>query len=237
MDIESSNGYAVEARGLVKRYRGSRGQTDVEAVRGVDLHVRRGEIFGFLGPNGAGKTTTVRMLCTLLPISAGEAVVAGVDVRHDPGRGAPANRRGVARGRARLHADRPGASRIAVRALPHPRSGRPQRRTDRTRRPERGGRPAGEGVLGRHEAPPRPRHRPRARTRGAVPRRADHRPRPSQPRHRVGRGTADQRGRDDGLPHHPIPGGSRSALRAHRDHRRGHDRRAGHPGRAEVPAG
>ncbi len=84
MEIESSNGYAVEARGLVKRYRGSRGQTDVEAVRGVDLHVRRGEIFGFLGPNGAGKTTTVRMLCTLLPISAGEAVVAGVDVRHDP---------------------------------------------------------------------------------------------------------------------------------------------------------
>ncbi len=84
VEIESSNGYAVEARGLVKRYRGSRGQTDVEAVRGVDLHVRRGEVFGFLGPNGAGKTTTVRMLCTLLPISAGEAVVAGVDVRHDP---------------------------------------------------------------------------------------------------------------------------------------------------------
>jgi ABC-2 type transport system ATP-binding protein len=82
--IESSNGHAIEAHGLVKRYRGSRGQTDVEAVRGVDLQVRRGEVFGFLGPNGAGKTTTVRMLCTLLPISAGDATVAGVDVRRDP---------------------------------------------------------------------------------------------------------------------------------------------------------
>ena len=75
---------AVEARGLVKRYRGMRGQPDVEAVRGVDLAVRRGEVFGFLGPNGAGKTTTVRMLCTLLPVSDGQALVAGIDVRADP---------------------------------------------------------------------------------------------------------------------------------------------------------
>jgi ABC-2 type transport system ATP-binding protein len=75
---------AVEARGLVKRYRGMRGQPDVEAMRGVDLAVRRGEVFGFLGPNGAGKTTTVRMLCTLLPVSDGQALVAGIDVRADP---------------------------------------------------------------------------------------------------------------------------------------------------------
>jgi len=75
---------AIEVRGLVKRYRGSRGQAGVEAVRGIDLAVRRGEVFGFLGPNGAGKTTTVRMLCTLLPISDGHATVAGVDVRADP---------------------------------------------------------------------------------------------------------------------------------------------------------
>jgi ABC-2 type transport system ATP-binding protein len=75
---------AIEARGLVKRYRGTRGQPDLEAVRGIDLDVRRGEVFGFLGPNGAGKTTTVRMLCTLLPVSDGEAFVAGVDVRKDP---------------------------------------------------------------------------------------------------------------------------------------------------------
>src|SRR5438045_4002497 len=56
----------------------------VEAVRGVDLRVGAGEIFGFLGPNGAGKTTTLRMLATLIEPSAGEASVAGVDLRTEP---------------------------------------------------------------------------------------------------------------------------------------------------------
>jgi len=56
----------------------------VEAVRGIELSVAAGEVFGFLGPNGAGKTTTVRMLCTLLPPTAGSARVAGVDVLSDP---------------------------------------------------------------------------------------------------------------------------------------------------------
>ena len=81
-----SDQQTIEVRGLSKRYRGARGQPDVEAVRGIDLAVGRGEVFGFLGPNGAGKTTTVRMLCTLLPISAGEATVAGLDVRRDAAR-------------------------------------------------------------------------------------------------------------------------------------------------------
>jgi len=53
---------------------------DVLAVRGVDLEVDEGEIYGFLGPNGAGKTTTVRMLTTLLLPTAGRATVAGHDV-------------------------------------------------------------------------------------------------------------------------------------------------------------
>jgi ABC-2 type transport system ATP-binding protein len=75
---------AIDVRNLTRRYRGSRGQPDVVAVRGIDLSVGRGEVFGFLGPNGAGKTTTVRMLCTLLPISDGTATVDGVDVRRDP---------------------------------------------------------------------------------------------------------------------------------------------------------
>jgi ABC-2 type transport system ATP-binding protein len=56
----------------------------VEAVRGVDLRVESGEVFGFLGPNGAGKSTTVRMLTTLTTITAGTARVAGVDVASDP---------------------------------------------------------------------------------------------------------------------------------------------------------
>src|SRR3989440_9717281 len=70
---------AVEARGLRRSFKGG-----VEAVRDIDLRVERGEIFGFLGPNGAGKSTTVRMLCTLLPPTAGTAKVAGVDVVADP---------------------------------------------------------------------------------------------------------------------------------------------------------
>ena len=69
---------AVEARGLVKTY------DEVQAVRGVDLRVESGEVFGFLGPNGAGKSTTVRMLTTLLTITSGSATVAGVDVAADP---------------------------------------------------------------------------------------------------------------------------------------------------------
>ncbi|MBV9133139.1 MAG: ATP-binding cassette domain-containing protein, partial [Chloroflexi bacterium] len=56
----------------------------VEAVKGVDLCVEAGEVFGFLGPNGAGKTTTLRMLSTLLPPTGGEASVVGCDLRREP---------------------------------------------------------------------------------------------------------------------------------------------------------
>jgi ABC-2 type transport system ATP-binding protein len=73
---------AVEADALVKHYTGRSGV--VEAVRGVDLRVAAGEIFGFLGPNGAGKSTTIRMLTTLLSITSGSARVAGVDVGEHP---------------------------------------------------------------------------------------------------------------------------------------------------------
>ncbi len=54
---------------------------DFYAVKGVTFDVQRGEVFGLLGANGAGKTTTFRMLCGLLPASAGSLYVAGVDVR------------------------------------------------------------------------------------------------------------------------------------------------------------
>src|SRR6266566_2786149 len=70
---------AIATRSLRRTFKGG-----IEAVRDIDLTVSVGEIFGFLGPNGAGKTTTVRMFCTLLPPTAGEATVAGLNVVVEP---------------------------------------------------------------------------------------------------------------------------------------------------------
>jgi len=81
-ELGVGTGVAVQAEGLVKTYTGRSGT--VEAVRGVDLRIETGEVFGFLGPNGAGKSTTVRMLTTLLSITAGTARVAGIDVTKNP---------------------------------------------------------------------------------------------------------------------------------------------------------
>ena len=67
----------VEARGLVKRY------GEIAAVGGVDLTVRRGEIYGFLGPNGAGKTTTLRILLGLIRPNAGNVRLFGRDPQTD----------------------------------------------------------------------------------------------------------------------------------------------------------
>ena len=69
----------VHAEGLVKRYDGTL------AVAGLDLDVEQGEIFGLVGPNGAGKTTTLRILATLLAPTSGDAEIAGISVRRDPG--------------------------------------------------------------------------------------------------------------------------------------------------------
>jgi ABC-2 type transport system ATP-binding protein len=72
----------IEARGLARTFKTK--DAVVEAVRGIDLDVKAGELVGLLGPNGAGKTTTQRMLATLLQPTAGEAKVAGCDLRRDP---------------------------------------------------------------------------------------------------------------------------------------------------------
>src|SRR3954454_10433655 len=77
----------IETRGLRKSFTSRQGREKkvVDAVRGVDLDVAEGEIFGFLGPNGGGKTTTLRMLATLIEPDGGEATIAGADLRGNPG--------------------------------------------------------------------------------------------------------------------------------------------------------
>src|ERR671935_3071351 len=82
MATPTGHGPIIETHDLRRTFRSRK--TEVEAVRGVDLAVGAGEIFGFLGPNGAGKTTTLRMLATLLTPTSGEAIVAGADLRREP---------------------------------------------------------------------------------------------------------------------------------------------------------
>lgn len=77
----------IEVDGLRKSFRSRAGREmkTVEAVRGIDLRVAEGEIFGFLGPNGAGKTTALRMLATLIEPDGGSATIAGADLRREAG--------------------------------------------------------------------------------------------------------------------------------------------------------
>jgi ABC-2 type transport system ATP-binding protein len=78
MELSMNNPLAIEIHQLHKSY------GPVKALRGVDLSVQRGEIFGFLGPNGAGKTTTIRCLLDLIRPNGGEVRVLGIDPQKDP---------------------------------------------------------------------------------------------------------------------------------------------------------
>jgi ABC-2 type transport system ATP-binding protein len=69
---------AIEVQGLTKSY------GKVRALRGIDLEVHRGEIFGFLGPNGAGKTTTIRCLLDMIRPDGGKALLLGLDPQAEP---------------------------------------------------------------------------------------------------------------------------------------------------------
>lgn len=73
-----SDSIAIMTHGLSKSY------GKVQALRGVDLEVKRGEIFGFLGPNGAGKTTLIRCLLDLIRPNGGEIRLLGIDPQADP---------------------------------------------------------------------------------------------------------------------------------------------------------
>ena len=171
MSLAASAG--IEVEGLVREFKNG-----PRAVDGIHLQVAPGEIYGFLGPNGAGKSTTVLMLTTLLPPTAGTARVAGP--RH------PARGPGGARRRSAPRCRRPRSTRCSP-ARDHMRlqtslqgaaegpAPRARRRADRARRAHRRRRPQGRRLLGRHEAPARPRARARALAARAVPRRADDR--------------------------------------------------------------
>ncbi|MEH3053566.1 MAG: ATP-binding cassette domain-containing protein [Patulibacter minatonensis] len=74
----------INAQGLTRSFRSADG-AEIQAVRGIDVHVAEGELVAFLGPNGAGKSTTLRMLTTLLPPTSGSATVAGFDIAREPG--------------------------------------------------------------------------------------------------------------------------------------------------------
>src|ERR1043166_6291754 len=80
MDSNKTSGgpWALEIRGLTKSY------TDFQALKGIDLQVKQGEVFGFLGPNGAGKTTTIRCLLDAIRPSSGTIRVLGIDPQADP---------------------------------------------------------------------------------------------------------------------------------------------------------
>jgi len=68
----------IEIRSLTKTF------GKIQAVRGIDLTIEKGEIFGLLGPNGAGKTTTIGMLCTIVRPTSGRGIIAGFDIARHP---------------------------------------------------------------------------------------------------------------------------------------------------------
>ena len=220
----SAHELAVQAEGLVKHY------DDVEAVRGVDLRVERGEVFGFLGPNGAGKSTTVKMLTTLLSITSGTARVAGVDVAHEPD--AARHKIGVALQEAGLDPRQTGRELLVLQGRLFGLSSRAA-----------GAR--AEELLTLVELNDAADRRIKGYS-GGMKRRLDlasalvHEPEvlfldePTtglDPASRLTVWEEVQRinaPRDDRLPHHPVSRGGRSALRPPRDHRRRPDRARGH---------
>ena len=172
---------AIEAEGLVKVYRSRK--SEVRALDGVDLEVREGTVLGLLGPNGAGKTTTVRILTTLLKPDAGSARVAGLDVVRD----AQAVRRriGLSGQYAAIDENLTGRENLwmfgRLYRLCERRGQAARRRAARALLAGRRRRARREDVLRRDAPPPRPRERTDRPAEAALPRRADHRPRPAQP--------------------------------------------------------
>ena len=146
-----------------------------KAVDGVDLHVPKGEFFGFLGPNGAGKTTTIRTLVTLLRPTDGSVTVNGYDVGDDP----KSVRRSVGYMAQETGIDEELTARenveymAAAYGISKDERAERRRRTPRPRGPVRRGRQVGEDVLRRDEETTRRRYRVGPPPPGRLPRRTD----------------------------------------------------------------
>ena len=179
---------------------------------------RPARVYGLLGPNGAGKTTAVRMLATLLRPDGGEARVFGHDVVREAD--AVRGRVSLTGQYASVDEDLTGTENLVLlgRLLGHRKAAARERAAQLLDgvRPDRRGRPAGEEVLRRHAAAHRHRRQHPQHARPAVPRRADHRPRPAQPQPGVGDHPGGRRARHDGAAHHAVPGRGRPAGRPDR---------------------
>ena len=210
---------AIEVSGLVKSF------GDVRALDGVDLEAAPGTVLGVLGPNGAGKTTAVRILTTLLAARR----------RHAPAWPAstwsatPAQLRsriGLAGQYAAVDENLTGLENLTWSAASTAtaaarRKARAAELLERFGLTDAGDR-VGEDVLGRHAAPARPRRGAGRAPAGAVPRRADDRPRPAQPARPLGDDRGARRRRHDRAADHAVPRRGRPARRPDRGHRPRH---------------
>lgn len=75
--------YVIDIQQLKKSYKKRKSNEIIDAVKGISLQVKKGEVVGLLGPNGAGKTTTIKMMCGLLLPNEGTVTINGIDmVKH-----------------------------------------------------------------------------------------------------------------------------------------------------------
>ena len=194
-------------------------------------------MLGLLGPNGAGKTTTVRMMTTLTRPTSGTGRVAGHDILTDPaavrrsmgltGQAATVDELLTGRENLRLIGQLYGLDPAYIAAR--------ERRAARALLARRRGRPHRQDLLRRHAATARPRGQPDRDAARAVPRRADHGPRPALARGAVGGAARARRRRHDPAADDAIPRGGRPARRQHRRDRPRHGHRRGHAAAAQGP--